>query len=35
MFEPTTLLMIFGAAVSLTAIWGGVRPLGASDPFCI
>ncbi len=35
MFEPTTILMIAGALIAMTAVWGGVRPMAKTDPYYV
>ena len=35
MFEPTTLMMIVGSLVAMTAVWGALRPMANTDPFCV
>lgn len=35
MFEPTTLMMIAGSFVAITAVWGALRPMAKTDPYYV
>ena len=35
MFEPTTLMMIVGSLIAMTAVWGALRPMASTDPYYV